>query len=206
MVPYFLERIMIGMNSISAGLFLSCFSLTALAGNHDPKAIVPLLANSKLTLIQGIKIAEQNSGPAVSAKFEVGDDGALALSVYNIPEGLQVEPEKATLSEVSMDPTQASPKLAVEVFADKEHIARAAAHMTLLKQSKISLVSLLEMTAMKTEATPIDIRNPTVVNNKPVADVVMFDKNLRPFTVNIDLLTGAIEQDSRNTSLLKKRN
>ena len=32
------------------------------AGNHDPKVIIPLLKDAKITLLQGIAYAEESSG------------------------------------------------------------------------------------------------------------------------------------------------
>lgn len=49
------------------------------AGNHDPAAIISLMPGAKISLIKGIELAEAASGVAVSAKFEVGDDGKLVL-------------------------------------------------------------------------------------------------------------------------------
>jgi hypothetical protein len=111
---------------------------SALAGSHDPNDIIPLLKGAKITLLEGIKLAEKLSGPATSAKFEA-EDGNLMLSVYTIPEGLSVEPEKATLSEVSAVASSDPIELKTEVFTDKEHIAVASSHLTLLQLSKMSL-------------------------------------------------------------------
>ena len=164
----------------------------AVAANHDPKVIIPMLSASKLSLVQGIELAQQAHGPATSAKFEVNDEGKLVLSVYTIPEGFGVEPEKATLSEVLIDPTADQPRLKLEVFPDKEHIARAASHMTLFRLSKLSLVDVLERASRETKATPIDVRNPTVRDKRPVAEVVLFDANKQPLTVVVDLLSGSV--------------
>ena len=41
------------------------------AGDHNPKSIIPLLKDSKASLIEAINYAEKTSGPATSAKYEV---------------------------------------------------------------------------------------------------------------------------------------
>lgn len=73
---------------------------SAFAADHDPNSIIPLLKDSKVSLLEGIEYSEKISGIATSAKFEV-DGGKLMLSIYTIPEGLNVEPEKASLTELS---------------------------------------------------------------------------------------------------------
>jgi hypothetical protein len=164
----------------------------AVAANHDPKVIIPLLSASKLSLVEGIELAQKTHGPATSAKFEVNDAGKLVLSVYTIPEGFGVEPEKATLSEVLIDPTADQPQLNLKVFPDKEHIARAASHMTLFRLSPLTLADVLRNASRETKATPIDVRNPTVRDKRPVAEVLMFDANKQPLTVVVDLLSGSV--------------
>lgn len=173
-------------------IFLFFGAGAVVAANHDPKVIIPLLSASKLSLVEGIELAQKSHGPATSAKFEVNDEGKLVLSVYTIPEGFGVEPEAATLSEVLMDPTADKPALKLEVFPDKEHIARAASHMTLFRLSKLSLADVLRSASRETKATPIDVRNPTVRNQRPVAEVVLFDANKQPLTVVVDLLSGSV--------------
>ena len=160
------------------------------AGNHDPAAITPLLKDAKISLLDGIDLAEKVSGPATSAKFEVSDDGKLALSVYTIPEGLGVEPERATLTELGGDAAQSPFQFTAEVFEDKEHIARASDHMTLLQLSKYSLRQLVERALARKPGTPIDIRNPMVRNHRPVADVVIVDSSGKAHTVTVNVLTG----------------
>lgn len=160
------------------------------AASHDPTAIAALMPSSKLSLVEGIKLAETSHGPATSAKFEVNDEGKLVLSIYTIPEGFDIEPEKATLSEIAMDPTAAEPGLRLEKFEDKEHIARSAAHMTLFRLSRFKLTDVLEKAAQATKASPIDVRNPTIVDKHPVADIILLDQQGKAQTVRVDLLSG----------------
>jgi hypothetical protein len=175
-------------------LTLTLMAMTSFAGNHDPRAIANLLKASPVSLLQGIALAEKLSGPVTSAKFEIGDDGKLVISIYTIPEGLGVEPEKATLTELSGDPTISPLRMAAEVFTDKEHIARAAVHMTLFQLSPLSIEQVIERAVKKVSGTPIDIRNPLIRNKRPVADVVIHDSYDDEFyVVTVDLLSGKTE-------------
>ncbi len=136
------------------------------------------------------RLSEEANGPAVSAKFEIDDAGRLILSVYNIPEGLAAAPEAATFTEVSYVAADANSTPAVEVFSDKEHIARSASHMTLFQLSRMTLEQVIVKAVRFKSGVPIDVRNPAVAGRRPVADVVLLDRRSQPFVVTVDLLTG----------------
>ncbi|MBL7669698.1 MAG: hypothetical protein JNM39_04370 [Bdellovibrionaceae bacterium] len=165
-------------------------STSAFAGDHDPARIAGLMNTAKMSLAEGIEYAEKTSGVATSAKFEIADDGKLELSVYTIPEGLNVEAEKSQLTELSGHASEDLGKLKATVFADKEHIARSSVHLTLRQLSKMSLKQIVEKAEKVASGQAIDVRNPIVRNSKPVADVVVVGKNQKISTVTIDLLSG----------------
>ena len=96
----------------------------------------------------------------------------------------------ATLTEVSFDPTVYSPRFNVEVFADKEHIARASVHMTLSQLSQFNLKQVVSRALSRVDGIPIDVRNPMIRNHRPVADVVIVCGSGSVSTVSVDLLTG----------------
>jgi hypothetical protein len=177
---------------LAIALFIS---LPAFAGNHDPQAIAKLLASAKLTLLQGIEAAEK-TGAVTSAKFEIGNDGKLVLSVYTVPEGLNTEPEKAALTELSADPTVSPLKYVAEVFTDKEHIARASVHMTLFQLSPFSLKRVVEIAEHKGSGTALDVRNPMIRNKRPLADVIVMDEYGSFWCVTVDLLSGKVDLKS----------
>ncbi|HUP57160.1 MAG TPA: hypothetical protein VM598_06885, partial [Bdellovibrionota bacterium] len=135
--------------------------------------------------------AEQTSGISTSAKFEV-DQGVLVASVYTVPEGIATAPEAATLTEIAGNAAVSPFQAKVEVFEDKAHIARAASHLTLMQLSKLSLKEVIRKAIRSRGGTPIDVRNPTVRDGRAVADVVMLDSYLEPFTVTVDLIRGSV--------------
>jgi hypothetical protein len=156
---------------ISSGVF---------AGNHDPKVIIPLLKDSKMTLVEGIEYAEKVSGIATSVKFEVVG-GKLVLSVYTISEDLDIEAEKATLTELSGLVTE-SPF--------QSHIARASVHMTLFQPSSLTFIEGLNRVVALRGGIPFDVCNPIVRNRRPVAVVVIADVYGSALTVSFDPVSG----------------
>ena len=106
-----------------------------------------------------------------------------------------MEPEKATLTEISGDVAVAPFKPEFEVFTDKEHIARASVHMTLLQLSKFTLKQTIRRALARQAGVPIDVRNPRVIDGRPVADVIIAtddcDEDNDAATVRVDLLSGA---------------
>lgn len=176
-------------NEIACAITALLATTSAFAGDHDPKQIAALLSTSKVSLLAGIQSAEETSGAATSAKYEV-EDGKLMLSVYTVPEGLSIEPEKATLTELSGAASDGTQGLKPEVFTDKEHIARASVHMTMFQLSKLTLKQVIEIAVTKVHGIPIDVRNPMVRDRKPVADVIIVDGNQNVTTVTVDLLSG----------------
>ena len=179
--------------------FMGLGIATAYAADHDPKAISALLKQSNVSLLEGIDVAEKTSGVATSAKFEV-DAGKLVLSVYTVPEGLGVEPEKATLTEVGGDAMESPFKPKVEVFSDKEHIARASVHMTLFQVSHLTLKQVIQQALKQKAGVPIDVRNPMIRNHRPIADVVIVASNQEAFTVTVDLLNGKASLKTATTT------
>jgi len=162
----------------------------AQAAEHAPEKIIPRLKSARLSLADGIALAEKSGAVATSAKFEITDSGVLQLSVYVVPEGLGDEPEKSTLSELAGDASKSPFVFEKEIFEDKVHIARSAVHMTMFQLSKLSLRDVLHKANAVQPGTPIDVRNPRVIKGRPVADVVLALSNGKSATVRVDLTTG----------------
>jgi hypothetical protein len=109
-------------------------SAVAPAPAPEKRDLVAQVKDAKISLESGIKEAEKIAGPAISAKLELEHD-ALSLSVYSAKNGLEKDAEHNVLVELAGDPTKAKWEPKTEVFEDKAHLARAAAHLTLIQRS-----------------------------------------------------------------------
>lgn len=142
-------------------------------------------------MLEGIKQAEQTSGPAISAKYEM-DGTNLSLSIYTAPQGLNTPAETNDLTELSGDPTVAPFAPTAEIFKDKEHIARASVHLTVMQMSKFPLSVLIEKALDVQPGVAYSVVNPMVRNGQPVADVFIADDEGNSVKVTIDVRTGHV--------------
>lgn len=172
-------------------LILILTALTGLTARADDAQVIAKLPAAKISLLDGIRQAEKSSGTVTSAKFEIGDDGNLSLSIYTAPQGLRTPPETNELTELSGDPTVAPFAPSAEVFKDKEHIARASVHLTLMQLSRLNLVQIIQkaQAKMDDDAVPYSVANPMVRNSEPVADV-FFAIDGRSEKVTVNMRTG----------------
>ncbi len=165
--------------------------IASLQARADDSLIIAKLKDSKISLLDGIRQAERTSGPVTSAKFEM--DGAnLSLSIYTAPQGLETPAENNDLTELSGNPTVAPFAPATEVFKDKEHIARASVHLTLMQISKLTLPAIIRQAIAVQSGVPYSAANPTVRNGEPVADILIADKNGQSVKVTLNILTGRV--------------
>ena len=156
--------------------------------SEDPR-LLQKLKSARFDLLYAIQTAEEVSGPATSAKFELdGDD--LVFSVYTAPQGINQSPETTDLTEVSgpTDNPVITPK--VEVFTDKEHIARASVHQTLMQLSSLGLADVIRTALKKEKGFAYSVKNPMVRNHKAVADVSILKDDGSVAVVTIDLMSG----------------
>src|SRR6266436_5170362 len=123
-------------------LFAIPLIMAGQAAHADDTLLISKLKDSKISLLEGIAQAEKTSGPVTSAKFEMDGD-SLSLSIYTAPQGLNTPAETNELSELSGDPTASAFAPKTEVFADKEHIARASVHLTLMQLSRLTLTQII---------------------------------------------------------------
>ena len=135
----------------------------------DAKA-VPLLGKAKITLAQGITQVGAKYGPAIEAKFELDDSGALSLSVYPAAKGLKNDAEFNVFEEASGSPTGSTWKPSLEVFKDREHLTRSAFDLTLMQESKISLATAVQRALAKQPGIAY-WAIPTLQSKKPVIGV-----------------------------------
>jgi hypothetical protein len=109
-----------------------------------------IVRQAKITMSQALAQVEAAYGKAIEAKFEIGDDGALSLSIY--PASDVTKPaESNTLSEVAGDPTAASWAPTLEKFdvPDAEHLTRASRDLTLVQVANLSLRDAVSMAEAK---------------------------------------------------------
>ena len=104
-------------------------------------ADITVVKQSKITMLDAIDKAEAIKGKIVEAKFELGDDGKLSLSIYPAGKGASMDPSRNVFQEMSGDPTTApfAGKLDVFADADREHLVRSTRDLTLVQLSKFSL-------------------------------------------------------------------
>ncbi len=121
--------------------------------DEEVAALLKVLSNSKLTLVQGVRQAAKEGEAPISAKFELDDNKKLSLSVYTAGKGLSVDPEGNVLKELSGSPEQAAWTPETEVFKDLPHVARASGHLTLMAVTKHSLASLIATVQKGTKGT-----------------------------------------------------
>jgi len=154
------------------------------AGAGDAETIKHL-PESKHTLVDGIRQAEQTNGTAISAKFEF-EDGKFWLSVYTAKEGLARDAEHNTLMELKGEPNAAAWKPDTEVFEDKAHLTRSAMQLTLVQLSKMSLADIVAKAASGQPGTPFSAI-PAVKNGKAVVVVLFALPDGKTNAVNVDL-------------------
>jgi hypothetical protein len=169
---------------------VSAFALMASHASADQGDVAQRLGEAKFSLVDAVIKAEAVSGPAISAKFELDDSNALVYSVYTVPQGLNKLPEEVDLTELAGPATQVPMAVNVEIFSDKEHIARAAGQMTVMQMSKLSLREIIEHALSAQPGTAFDVQNPAVRNRRPVADVMILSEYGHVVTVTIDLISG----------------
>ena len=99
----------------------------------------------------------------------------LMLSVYTAKQGRERDAEHNTLMELIGPATDATWKPETDVFADREHIARSAMHLTLLQLSRMSLSDAIKKAEAHQAGTPYSAI-PSVQNGRPVVDVLVGDE------------------------------
>ena len=158
----------------------------------DTDVLLSKLKDSKRLLADGIRQAGQEEGYVISAKFEMeGDD--LSLSVYTAKEGRETDAEHSTLMELSGDPTKDGWTPKKEVFTDKEHIARASMHLTLMQLGDLKLVDVIKI-AQTRQPGFVYSANPAVRYGRPVVDVLVATPDNKSVHLIVDILNGNVAE------------
>jgi hypothetical protein len=151
----------------------------------DDKQLLSKLSGSRHTLADGIRQAEKTAGPAISAKLEMKGD-QLMLSVYTAKQGRDRDAEHNTLMELIGPAAAATWTPETEVFADKEHIARSAMHLTLMQLSRMSLADAIKKAEAQQPGT-VYSAIPAIQNGRPVVEVLVATKDGQSKHVSVDL-------------------
>jgi hypothetical protein len=98
-----------------------------------------VLHTATISMSEALAQVDTSAGTPIEAKFELGDDGALSLSVY--PADLTQPAEANTFAELAGDPTGSAWTPETETFAipDEEHLTRSARDLTLVQTAGITL-------------------------------------------------------------------
>src|SRR5262249_23067072 len=123
-------------------------------GSEATDARTPELGNdlsvvktSKVTMKQALDQLKPKYGEMIEAKFELGDDGKLSLSLYPVGKGLKVDAERNTFFELAGDPTAKTfaPSSTEFKVPDVEHLTRSARDLTLVQTAGLSLRDAVEV-------------------------------------------------------------
>lgn len=100
-----------------------------------------VLATAKVKMSDALAQVEAEHGATIEAKYEIGDDGKLSLSIYPVGKGLATDAERNTFAEVAGDPTAATYVGTKTTFAvpDAEHLTRSARDLTLVQAAGFGL-------------------------------------------------------------------
>jgi len=174
----------------AAVLFLFVAPVGAQQTGHSASEadLLKRLPQSKLSLIDGIRQAEKDNGPAISAKLEV-EDGILWLSVYTAKNGRAADAEHNTLMELKGDATTTPWQPKTEVFADKEHIARASMQLTALQLTKLTLADLIQKAAALQKGT-VYSAIPGIKAGKAVVEVLVATPDGHSVPITLDVQNG----------------
>jgi hypothetical protein len=178
---------------------LACLVLASPQGPQDEE-LLRALSTSKHSLAEAIQQLTKGAETPISAKFEI-EDGKFSLSVYTAGKGLGVDAEHNVLQEYAGSPVSAAWEPKVEVFDDKEHIARSAQQLTLMSLSTASLVDVLKKAEKAQAGTVYSIK--PVLRDRKAQFVVLTAQNGRTVEIAFDVLTGE-EVKARDAGAKKK--
>ncbi len=159
---------------------------------EDDAALLGKLKDSKQSLAAGIAQSEKENGVAISAKFEM-DGEALSLSIYTAKAGLGQDSEHNVLIELAGDAAKSPWKPDAEVFADKEHLTRAAMQLTLVQLSKLSLTEAIKKAESAQPGTVYSI-TPATKDGEPVFNIKVATAAGKSVGVVVNGRTGAVSK------------
>jgi uncharacterized membrane protein YkoI len=182
------QFIRVGAMLIVGVALVTASSLRAEEGGDED--LLKRLKDSKHSLADGIKQAEKENGPGISAKFEMKGD-TLMLSVYTAKTGLDKDAEHNVLIELIGDAAKDKWNTETEVFEDKKHLTRSAMQLTLVQLSKLSLVDAIKKAETAQRGT-VYSAIPSVKNGNAVYDVKVATPDKKSVHLVVDGKTGNV--------------
>jgi hypothetical protein len=139
---------------------------------------VKIARTSKIAMAAALAQVERDHGAAIEAKFELGDDGKLSLSVYPAADAKKAAQDNA-FTELAADPTVATWTPGSEKFEvpDEEHLTRAARDLTLVQTAKLTLRDAVAKADAKFPGGFVYWAIPTIRDNRAGYGVYVRDCN-----------------------------
>ena len=110
--------------------------------NGDPT----IVRSSAISMSAALAQVGKTAPAIIEAKFEIGDDGKLSLSIYTTDHGLDTDGEHQSFFELAGDPTAAAfaPTSSKFDVPDEEHVTRSARDLTLVQTSTMSIMDAVQ--------------------------------------------------------------
>src|SRR5581483_8433999 len=96
----------------------------------------------KIVRTSRVDITDALADDMIEAKFELGDDQKLSLSLYPVKD-MTLDAERNVFQELSFNPTLVQPEKSLDTFTDQEHLTRSARDLTLMQLSSVSLADVV---------------------------------------------------------------
>lgn len=132
--------------------------------DDDKKALIKLLATSKINLQQGLAASEQQGQP-ISAKFEV-DEGKLQLSVYTAKDG--------KFSEVLLDYTNGK-VIKAEPITEGDDLAAAKSQSAAMAKATTTLKEAVDKAVTQSANARVVSAVPSLKDGRPVVSIALLD-------------------------------
>jgi hypothetical protein len=150
-----------------------------------------LASGNAVPLRAGIDTAVKEDGGKgfpTQAKYEMGDDGRLSLSIYTVKEGKDVLPEKSHTTERAGFPLTKSWDHGAEVFGakgqDDEHVSRAAGFLTLMQETNVSIKEIANRASRYGMVYRVE---PEVYKGKPAFNVLVLNSQGKAEQIKMSL-------------------
>jgi hypothetical protein len=108
--------------------------------NGDPT----IVRTSAVKMSAAIQEVLTHYPAVIEAKFEIGDDGHLSLSIYPVSKALKIDAEHQDFFELAGNPTSHyAPSATRFDVPDVEHVTRSARDLTLVQTMRMSITNAI---------------------------------------------------------------